>query len=92
MSEFLVEITLTRPASISDADWANLLEKEAVRGREHRSRGVINRIWRVPGTRQNIGIWSARDATQLHTEISSLPMFDYMTIHVRPLAEHYLEA
>ncbi|MGC0239504.1 muconolactone Delta-isomerase [Arthrobacter sp. SD76] len=91
MSEFLVFIEVRRPANTPDAEWASLLEREAARGREYRISGIISRIWRVPGTRQNIGIWEAADATELHARISALPMFDHMSIEVRPLALHYLE-
>ncbi len=91
MSEFLVVIEVTRPAGTPDSEWAALLEREAARGREYRSSGVIRRIWRVPGTRQNIGIWEAVDATELHARISGLPLFEHMSTKVRPLALHYLE-
>jgi muconolactone D-isomerase len=49
-------------------------------------------MWRIPGRTANVGIWKAKDATELHAAISSLPMFPYIDAHVTPLATHYLEA
>ena len=92
MSEFMVTISVTRPPHISDDEWAALGEREAEKGREYRRRGVITRIWRIPGTRGNVGIWSAEDATELHARLSDLPLFGFMTITVSPLARHYLES
>jgi muconolactone D-isomerase len=47
-------------------------------------------MWRVPGRRANVGLWEAADASELHELLSSLPVFPWMNIQVRPLAEHYL--
>lgn len=89
--EFLVEIELTVPAELSDEEWDLLTDRERVRGRELQKAGTINRIWRVPGTANNVGIWKAEDASELHSALSSLPLFKYMDIAVKPLAVHPLE-
>ena len=68
-----------------------LLEQERARGQELKARGVIQRIWRLPGRNANVGIWQAPDATALHEAISSLPFFPWMDAHVTPLADHHLE-
>jgi muconolactone D-isomerase len=47
-------------------------------------------MWRIPGRRANVGIWQAADASELHESISSLPLFPWMDVRVRPLADHYL--
>ena len=67
-----------------------LLSAEAERGRELRDAGSIVRIWRIPGRLANVGLWEAADASELHELLSSLPVFQWTNIQVRPLAEHYL--
>jgi muconolactone D-isomerase len=88
--EFLVEIEIEWPRSMAEDERTVLLAAEAARGRELRDAGSIVRIWRIPGRRANVGVWEAADATELHELLSSLPVFPWMNIHVRPLAEHYL--
>ena len=90
--EFLVRIEVDLPADLDPDRRASLVEAEAARGRELRAAGTIARIWRVPGRQANVGIWRAADATELHAAISSLPLFDWMSVTVDPLATHYLEA
>lgn len=92
MAEYLVRISLRRPDNVDDDSWATVLEDERQVGRDYRRRGVLRRIWRVPGTTANVGLWSASDASALHTQLSGLPAFPYMTIQVEALALHYLEA
>lgn len=65
-----------------------LRKQEAQRGRELARQGVMIRLWRVPGRRENWGIWNAEDATQLHEWLASLPLYPYLRITVHPLATH----
>jgi muconolactone D-isomerase len=90
--EFLVEIDVRIPPDFDDATRADLAARETARGAELRASGTIVRIWRIPGRRANVGIWSAANATDLHAAIESLPMFPHLTVTVRPLATHPLEA
>ncbi|GAB7003254.1 muconolactone Delta-isomerase family protein [Nocardioides sp. AN3] len=92
MAEYLVRIVLTRPEGLDDAGWAQLLAAEREVGLDHLARGVIVRIWRVPGTTSNVGVWSAKDASELDRLLGGLPASRYMSIRVEALAEHYLEA
>ena len=68
------------------------LPTKRVRGLELVAAGQIRRIWRIPGTSQNVGIWDAADATELHDLISSLPAFPWITAEVTALALHPLES
>lgn len=90
--EFLVHITLTLPADMSTHDREALVAAERVRGLELVAAGQIRRIWRIPGASQNVGIWHAADATELHDLISSLPAFPWITAEVTALALHPLES
>jgi muconolactone D-isomerase len=88
--EFLLEIEVRMPTYMDDSQRARLIEDERVRGRDLAEQGVIRAIWRVPGRFANRAIWSARDATELHNAISSLPLWPYLDVVVTPLATHDL--
>lgn len=54
--------------------------------------GTIVRIWRIPGRRQNVGVWRAADATALHAVLDTLPLRRWLDADVVALATHDLEA
>jgi muconolactone D-isomerase len=86
--EFLVEIEVRWPADGDPARRAELATAEAERARELVACGRIRRLWRRPGRWANVGLWEARDATELHEALSSLPFYPWLDIQVFPLAEH----
>jgi muconolactone D-isomerase len=90
--EFLVEITSAIPPDMPKSELEALVANEGKRGLELVAAGHIKRIWRIPGTWQNVGIWEAADATELHSLISSLPAYPWITAKVTALAVHPLEA
>jgi len=92
MAEYLVRIAVKRPDTIDEESWKAVLSDERRVGLDYRSRGVMGRIWRVPGTTSNVGVWTASDASELDRLLAGLPAFRYMTIQVEALALHYLEA
>ncbi|HEX5402681.1 MAG TPA: muconolactone Delta-isomerase family protein [Pseudonocardiaceae bacterium] len=61
---------------------------ERARAKELRDAGILIRLWRVPGTRDAIGLYAAEDATALHDALASLPLFPWLEIRVQPLATH----
>lgn len=86
--EFLVRAEIQIPASMSETDRAALVEAENARAAELRRLGHLVRLWRIPGRFANWGLWSAADATELHSILTSLPFWTYMDMHVEPLAQH----
>ena len=90
--EFLVRIQVNFPPDMSPDDLASVTEREAVRGRQLRDEGTIVRIWRIPGRRENVGVWRGETADAIHDAITSLPAFPWIDAQVTPLATHYLEA
>jgi muconolactone D-isomerase len=88
--KFLVQITVDLSALPPEPQRAQLLQAELERGRELLDSGSIWAIWRLPGGLRNVGIWEVRDATELHDLIASLPLFNWLTADVTPLAEHPL--
>jgi muconolactone delta-isomerase len=87
MMEFLVYMEVGRIEGGEERE-KQLREEEAARSRELAKKGMLLRLWRVPGRRANWGIWRAEDCDQLHNAFVSLPLFSYLTITVHPLASH----
>jgi muconolactone D-isomerase len=86
--EFLVELEVRWPPDGDPKEKARLIEAEGKRARELAAAGTIRRLWRIPGRWANYGLWEARDATELHAAISSLPFFPWLKAEVHPLAVH----
>jgi muconolactone D-isomerase len=86
--DFLVRVDFSRAYDLPEAERTVLLERERSRGRELLSQGVIRQLWRLPGTRANIGIWSAADANALEEALASLPIRPYTEIDVTALANY----
>ena len=84
--DFLVRVDFARAYELPEDERAALIERERSRGRELLSQGVIRQLWRLPGTRTNIGIWSAADADALEEALASLPIRPYAEIQVTALA------
>jgi len=91
MQEYLVHIEINLTLDIDEQREAELYLRERVRGEELIHAGTLQRIWRIPGGRANVGIWVANDATALHDVFASLPLYPWMTVEVTELATHPLE-
>lgn len=89
--EFLIHISVQLPSDMPTEERSRLLETEARRGKELIDTGSLKRIWRIPGRWANVSLYEARDGTELHELISSLPLWPWMEVDVEPLARHPLE-
>lgn len=84
--EFLVHMSVARIEGAGSEK--QLRDQEAACSRELANSGILSRLWRVPGRRENWGIWQADDCDQLHNALYSLPLFPYLTITIHPLCSH----
>jgi muconolactone D-isomerase len=84
--DFLVRVDFARAYELPEDERVALIERERSTGRELLSQGMIRQLWRLPGTRTNIGIWSAADADALEEALASLPIRPYSEIQVTALA------
>jgi muconolactone D-isomerase len=89
--EFLVHIEVRLPPDMDPQRRQALLDAEYARGKELVQKGTIKRIWRIPGRFANFTLYDVPDATELHSIISSFPLWPYMDVTVYPLALHPLE-
>ncbi|BCT78211.1 muconolactone Delta-isomerase [Sinomonas cyclohexanicum] len=85
--EFLVRQENRMPALPAD-EAARIKAAEREYARQLRDRGILRRLWRVPGTRTAIGWYEAEDPTVLHEVLSGLPTFQWQVITVEALATH----
>jgi muconolactone D-isomerase len=90
--DFLIRIDTTAVYQLPDRERKELIERESLRGRELHAGGILRKVWRLPGQKANISIWSARDADQLTEALQSLPIWPLITLEVTPLATHPLFA
>jgi muconolactone D-isomerase len=86
--EFLVEINNRWPHDGDAIRKQELAVAESSRASELAAEGILRKLWRIPGTTRNVGLWVADDASALHQALSSLPFFPWLDIEVRPLAKH----
>jgi muconolactone D-isomerase len=86
--EFLVEIEVKWPPEGDPALRDRMIAEERVRAAEFGAKGMIRRMWRIPGRWANVALWEVRDATELHQALASLPFYPWLDITVRPLAVH----
>ncbi|CAN5493121.1 hypothetical protein BH11ACT6_BH11ACT6_21870 [soil metagenome] len=89
MREFLVEITIEVPPDHPADDLLSRRTAESLRAAELAAAGHVVRLWRPdgPGWR-NLGLWRADDEAALRALIATLPMYEFMTLDVRPLGAH----
>jgi muconolactone D-isomerase len=85
---FLVRIEESRLADLSVDALTALVEGNRVRGRKLHAAGVLRDMWRLPGQRASIAIWSAADADALDASLRSLPIWPYVAVEVTSLASH----
>lgn len=90
--EFLVHIKLRWADGMPQAEIDRVSREERAHAAELIKEGHLVRMWRVPCRFENWGLWRAKDPTELHKVITSLPAYPYMhDIDVLPLARHQVD-
>jgi muconolactone D-isomerase len=85
--EFLVRQSNRAPRELLEQLEPLRVQERAYAG-ELRERGILCRLWRVPGTMDAIGLYEVESTTALHTILAALPMFRWLEITIEPLATH----
>ncbi len=88
MTEFLVRAQSLLPGDFPDERRARMRTAERSIAGEWRTAGMLQRLWRIPGRADWIGLFTAEDATVLHDALTTLPMFPWLCVTVEPLATH----
>jgi muconolactone D-isomerase len=89
--DFLVDFTIVVPAGTADAELRQRMSDEGKRVAELADDGHALRVWKpVPddGRWRAVGLYRAADDAELERILATLPLYPWMEITVRPLAEH----
>jgi len=87
-AEFLVTFTLAVPPGTPDQTVQDTKSREAQAAHALTSQGHLLRLWTLPGAGHTLGLYQARDATQMETIMASLPLAPWMTANTVPLSPH----
>lgn len=90
--EFLVRSENRLPPDTPDERRAELKAAERARALQLRERGVLKRLWRVPGRNATVGLYEADDPAQLHEALMSPPLSPWLDVTVEALATHPQES
>jgi muconolactone D-isomerase len=81
-----MDVSIPYDVDPSHAD--TLKADEKARAQELQRAGKWVHLWRVAGRYANVSVFDVTDHDELHTILSSLPLFPFMDITVTPLARH----
>jgi muconolactone D-isomerase len=85
---YCVQMDVRLPHDVEPSHADTLKADEKARAQELQRAGKWVHLWRVAGRYANISIFDVADHDELHTILSSLPLFPFMDITVTPLARH----
>lgn len=85
---FHVRMDVQLPPSMPEADAAELKRVEKAKAQALQAEGKWRHLWRIVGQYSNVSIFDVDSLDELHTLISTLPLFPYMKIDVMPLCRH----
>jgi len=87
-AEFLTTFTVAIPEGTPAQTVEDAEAREAARAKELAARGHLLRLWRLPGEGRALGLWRARDATEIQAILKALPLGTWMTAEITPLTPH----
>ena len=86
--EFLTWFEVSVPPATDGPAESAVRFQEARRTAELSAEGRLVRLWRLPGSDRDLGHWQARSDDDIAGLLSSLPMFDWLTIQTSALGRH----
>lgn len=85
---FLVRMQVNIPDTLSAETKADLIARETETSQRAQKDGKIAALWRVTGQFANYCLFDVEDNDELHSLISSLPLFPYLEVEVTALSKH----
>ncbi|WP_068273170.1 muconolactone Delta-isomerase [Aldersonia kunmingensis] len=85
---FHVRMDVRIPHDLDPDTRAEIVAREKAYSQDLQKAGKWPHIWRIVGEYSNYSIFDVDSNDELHTILSSLPLFAYMDIKVTPLATH----
>ena len=86
--EFHVTMDVKIPRDLPADERADILAREKAYSQDLQRQGKWRHIWRLAGQYANVSIFDVQSNDELHGLLSGLPLFPYMQIKVKPLANH----
>jgi muconolactone delta-isomerase len=87
-TEFLTTFTLSIPVGTAVSTIEESKTGEARRAHELATEGHLQRLWTLPGQGRALGLWRARDRSELAAMLDSLPLSPWLTVETVPLSPH----
>jgi muconolactone delta-isomerase len=84
-AEFLTTLTVTIPPGTPAGEVEEMYAREGRHSQRLGGRGLLLRLWRLPGTGRGLALWQVRDREQLRGILASLPLADWLTVDTVPL-------
>ncbi|ALK97584.1 muconolactone delta-isomerase [Massilia sp. WF1] len=85
---FHVRMNVNLPVSMPADQAARLKQDEKALAQQLQYDGKWRHLWRIAGQYANVSIFDVDSVDELHTLLTSLPLFPYMQIEVMPLCRH----
>lgn len=85
---FHVRMTVNLPPDMPEAQAVQLKQTEKELAQRLQQEGTWRHLWRIAGHYANVSIFDVASVDELHTLLTSLPLFPYMQIEVMPLCRH----
>lgn len=85
---FHVRMEVRMPHDMPAEQANEIRAREKAVAQDIQRQGKWPHLWRIAGRYANISIFDVADVDELHTLLSSLPLFAFMDIQVTPLARH----
>ncbi|WP_414676402.1 muconolactone Delta-isomerase [Limnobacter sp.] len=85
---FHVKMTVNLPQSMPAEQADELKRTEKARAQSLQKEGKWRHLWRIAGQYANFSVFDVSDIDELHSLISTLPLFPYMRIEINPLVRH----
>ncbi len=81
-----MQVNIPHDFPVEKADAIKAAEKAYAQDLQRQGKWV--HLWRIAGRYANVSIFDVESVDELHTLLSSLPLFPFMDIKVTPLARH----
>jgi muconolactone D-isomerase len=85
---FHVRMNVNLPQTMPAEQAAQLKQDEKALAGRLQDQGKWRHLWRIAGQYANVSIFDVGSVDELHTLLTSLPLFPYMQIEVMPLCRH----
>ena len=87
-TEFLATFTVSIPAGTPRQAAEAAAAGEAARAHELAEQGHLERLWALPGDGRALGLYRARDETEMLQIVNALPLRPWMATDITPLTPH----